>query len=110
MLAFQSVEQRQQMLAEHTKVKGEVTIDRDALEQACEQIRAEGFWQKDSQQSFGVTDVAFPILAPSGQAIAVLTCPYLRRIDDYVAPTLDAATTLLRDTVQALSMFHEQAA
>src|ERR1700744_220636 len=34
MLAFQSIEQRQQMLAEHTKVKGEVTIDRDALEAA----------------------------------------------------------------------------
>ena len=31
MLAFQSIEQREQMLAEHTKVKGEVTIDRDAL-------------------------------------------------------------------------------
>ncbi|MBC8748424.1 DNA-binding IclR family transcriptional regulator [Paraburkholderia sp. WC7.3g] len=110
MLAFQSVEQRQQMLAEHTKVKGEVTLDRDALEEACERIRAAGFWQKDSQQTFGVTDVTFPILAPSGQAIAVLTCPYLRRIDEYVAPTLEAATTLLRDTVQALSMFHEQAA
>ena len=32
MLAFQSAEQREHMLAEHTKVKGEVTIDRDALE------------------------------------------------------------------------------
>jgi hypothetical protein len=40
----------------------------------------------------------------------VLTCPYLRRIDEYVAPTLEAATALLRETVQALSMFREQAA
>jgi DNA-binding IclR family transcriptional regulator len=73
MLAFQSNEQREQMLAEHTKVKGEVTIDRDALEQACERIRAAGFSQKDSQQTFGVTDLTFPIQGPSGQAIAVLT-------------------------------------
>jgi DNA-binding IclR family transcriptional regulator len=109
MLAFQSVEQRDQMLAEHTKVKGEVTIDREALEQACERIRAAGFSQKDSQQTFGVTDVTFPIQGPSGQAIAVLTCPYLRRIDEYVAPTLEAATALLRETVQALSMFREEA-
>jgi DNA-binding IclR family transcriptional regulator len=110
MLAFQSVEQREQMLTEHTKVKGEVTVDRDALEQACERIRAAGFSQKDSQQTFGVTDVTFPIQGPSGQAIAVLTCPYLRRIDEYVAPTLEAATALLRETVQALSMFREAAA
>jgi DNA-binding IclR family transcriptional regulator len=107
MLAFQNNEQREQMLAEHTKVKGEVTIDRDALEQACTRIRAAGFSQKDSQQTFGVTDLTFPIQGPSGQAIAVLTCPYLKRIDEYVAPTLEAATALLRETVQALSMFRE---
>ncbi|MFL9866716.1 IclR family transcriptional regulator [Paraburkholderia fungorum] len=109
MLAFQSSEQREQMLAEHTKVKGEVTIDRDALEQSCERIRAAGFSQKDSQQTFGVTDVTFPIQGPAGQAIAALTCPYLRRIDEYVAPTLETATGLLRETVQALSMFREEA-
>jgi DNA-binding IclR family transcriptional regulator len=70
MLAFQTPEQRAHMLAEHTKVKGEVTIDRDALEQTCEQIRTAGFSQKDSQQIFGVTDLTFPLLGPSGQAIA----------------------------------------
>jgi DNA-binding IclR family transcriptional regulator len=109
MLAFQSAEQRAHMLAEHTKVKGEVTIDRDALEQTCEQVRAAGHLQKDSQQIFGVTDVTFPILGPSGQAIAAMTSPYLRRIDEYIAPTLEAATGLLRKTVEALSMFREGA-
>ncbi|OLL27952.1 IclR family transcriptional regulator [Burkholderia sp. SRS-W-2-2016] len=104
MLAFQSVEQRRQMFAEHTRVKGEVTIDSDALEDACEQIRATGFSRKDSQQTFGVTDLTFPLLGPAGQAIAVLTCPYLRRIDEYVAPSVETVTELLRDTVQALSM------
>jgi DNA-binding IclR family transcriptional regulator len=107
MLAFQSADQRDHMLAEHTKVKGEVTIDREALEDTCERIRTAGFSQKDSQQIFGVTDLTFPILGPSGQAIAAMTCPYLRRIDEYVAPTLDAATALLKETVEALSMFRE---
>ncbi|MGA7776539.1 MAG: IclR family transcriptional regulator [Paraburkholderia sp.] len=107
MLAFQSADQRDHMLAEHTKVKGEVTIDREALENTCERIRTAGFSQKDSQQIFGVTDLTFPILGPSGQAIAAMTCPYLRRIDEYVAPTLDAATALLKETVEALSMFRE---
>jgi hypothetical protein len=33
----------------------------------------------------------------------------LRRIDEYVAPTLDAVTAQLRETVEALSMFREEA-
>jgi DNA-binding IclR family transcriptional regulator len=108
MLAFQTPERREAMLAEHTTVKGEVTIDRDALESACATVRAQGFSKKDSQQIFGVTDLTFPLLGPAGQAIAALTCPYLRRIDEYVAPTLEATTTLLRETVEALSMYREK--
>lgn len=108
LLAWQTPEQRAHMLAEHTKVKGEVAIDHAALAAACEQVREAGFSRKDSQQTFGVTDVTFPVLGPSGQAIAALTCPFLKRIDDYVAPTLDDATHMLRATVQALSMFREE--
>jgi DNA-binding IclR family transcriptional regulator len=106
-LAYQSPEQRVRMLAEHTEVKGEVAIDHAALEAVCEQIREAGFSRKDSQQIFGVTDVTFPVLGPSGQAIAALTCPFLKRIDEYVAPSLDQATQMLREIVQALSMFRE---
>ncbi len=104
-LAYQNREQRALMLAEHTKVKGEVAIDHAALESACAQIQAAGFSRKDSQQIFGVTDVTFPVLGPSGQAIAALTCPFLKRIDDYVAPSLEQATQMLGQIVQALSMF-----
>jgi DNA-binding IclR family transcriptional regulator len=104
MLAFQTYEQREHMLAEHTKVKGEVTIDHDALEAACAAIRSAGFSQKDSQQIFGVTDLTFPLLTASGQAIAALTCPFLKRIDEYVAPSLDEVTGMLREVVAALSM------
>ncbi|CAM2165032.1 IclR family transcriptional regulator [Paraburkholderia sacchari] len=106
-LAYQSAEQRAHMLAEHTKVKGEVAIDHAALEAVCEQIRGAGFSRKDSQQIFGVTDVTFPVLGPSGQAIAALTCPFLKRIDEYVAPSLDEATRMLGETVRTLSMFRE---
>ncbi|WP_343675558.1 IclR family transcriptional regulator [Paraburkholderia heleia] len=110
LLAWQTPEQRAHMLAEHTKVKGEVAIDHAALEAACEQVREAGFSRKDSQQIFGVTDVTFPVLGPSGQAIAALTCPFLKRIDDYVAPSLDEATHMLRATVQTLSMVREDGA
>jgi DNA-binding IclR family transcriptional regulator len=106
-LAYQMPEQRAHMLAEHTKVKGEVTIDHDALSAACARIRKAGFSRKESQQIFGVTDVTFPVLGPSGQAIAALTCPFLKRIDEYVAPSLDDATERLRRTVAELSVFRD---
>lgn len=108
LLAWQTPEQRAHMLAEHTKVKGEVTIDHAALEAACERVRKTGFSRTDSQQIFGVTDVTFPVLGPSGQAIAALTCPFLKRIDEYVAPSLDEATHMLREIVQELSMLREE--
>jgi DNA-binding IclR family transcriptional regulator len=107
MLAFQSEEQREHMLAEHTKVKGEITLDHAVLEDAYLQIRRDGYSKKDSAQSFGVTDITFPLLGPSGQAIAAITCPYMRRIDEYVAPSLDDVTTLLGESANALSMIRD---
>lgn len=106
-LAYQTREHRAHMLAEHTKVKGEVAIDHDALDAACARIRNAGFSRTESQQIFGVTDVTLPVLGPSGEAIAVLTCPFLKRIDEYVAPSLDYATDRLRSTVAELSVFRE---
>jgi DNA-binding IclR family transcriptional regulator len=110
LLAFQTGEQRSHMLAEHTRVKGEITLDPAALDHSYRQIRHDGFLRKESQQTFGVMDVAYPLLGPSGQAIAALTCPYLRRIDEYVAPSIDDVTAMLREAAAALSMFREAAA
>ena len=107
LLAFQSAEQREHMLAEHTKVKGEIALDRDVLEAAYQEIRQDGFSRKDSQQTVGVTDITFPLLGPSGEAIAALTCPYMRRIDEYVAPSIDAVTELLKESAAGLSMFRD---
>jgi DNA-binding IclR family transcriptional regulator len=107
LLAFQTFGQRAHMLAEHTRVKGEIDLDPAALEPEYLEIRRQGFVRKESQQTFGVMDVAYPLLGPSGQAIAALTCPYLRRIDDYVAPSLDDVTAMLRESAAALSMYLE---
>lgn len=104
-LAFQTPEQRAHMLAEHTKVKGEAAFDLGELERQSDALRAIGHIQQESRQTFGVTDVTYPILGPSGQAIAALTCPYMRRIDAYVAPSVDAISEMLHDTAKSLSMF-----
>ncbi|BAN26081.1 IclR family transcriptional regulator [Caballeronia insecticola] len=106
-LAFETDERREHMLAEHTKVKGEITLDRAVLDADCQQIREAGYSKRESQQTFGVTDVTFPLLGPSGQAIAALTCPYMRRIDEYVAPSIDDVIAQLKDAAASLSMIHD---
>lgn len=106
MLAFQSDGERARMLAEHTKVKGEIALDEHALQSTLATIRVHGHLRKDSAQTFGVTDVTFPILGPAGHAIASLTTPYMRRIDEYVAPSLDRVTTMLEAAAAKLCM-HE---
>ncbi len=106
MLAFQSESERERMLAEHTKVKGEIALGDGALASTFAPIRERGHLRKDSAQTFGVTDVTFPILGPSGHAIAALTTPFMRRIDEYVAPSLDDVAAMLGLAAQKLSM-HE---
>ncbi|KVK74418.1 IclR family transcriptional regulator [Burkholderia sp. MSMB1498] len=110
MLAFQTPEQRAQMLAEHTKVEGETALDMGEFDALLREIRATGRLLQGSRQAFGVTDIAYPVLGPSGHAIATLTCPYIRRIDAYVAPPIDDVAAQLRATARHLSMWKETAA
>ncbi|EMD9436659.1 IclR family transcriptional regulator [Burkholderia cepacia] len=104
MLSFQGAEQRAHMLAEHRKVKGEAPLNEQELAYACQSIRQAGYLRQDSRQAYGVTDLTVPILGPSGHAIAVLTCPYMRRIDAHMAPSVDAVVDGLRETAAHLSM------
>jgi hypothetical protein len=45
-----------------------------------------------------------PVLGPYGDALAVLTCPYLRRIDRHVGPDLKHCCELLQREVRELSI------
>ncbi|MGU7770055.1 IclR family transcriptional regulator [Burkholderia sp. MR1-5-21] len=104
MLAFQAADQRAHMLSEHRKVKGEAPLNEHELAQACHAIRETRFLRQESRQAFGVTDLSAPILGPSGHAIAVLTCPYMRRIDAHEAPSADVVVERLQRTAAMLSM------
>lgn len=105
LLAFQTPEGRAGMLAEHEPLEGETRRPAArALEATLAQLRAQGHWQSDSRQTFGVTDISLPVLGPDGAALAALTCPYVRRIDRHPAPDLDATRALLARAAQALSL------
>jgi DNA-binding IclR family transcriptional regulator len=97
------------MRGEHTAVDGEVPITEAKLQATLENIRKLGYLERDSQQSFGVVDISFPILGPGNVALAALTCPYIRRIDTHIGPDLQTARELLGQAARALSLTHSAA-
>jgi DNA-binding IclR family transcriptional regulator len=106
LLAYADAGTHQRMLAEHTPVDGEVPISQEQLSGILADIRRQGFVERDSAQSFGVVDISFPVLGPDNAALAVLTCPYIRRIDRHVGPDLADVRELLRAASKTLSLNH----
>jgi DNA-binding IclR family transcriptional regulator len=104
LLAFQSDQRRAEMLAEHVVSESEATLTKEELQRALARVGELGYWQGDSQQAFGVTDISMPILGPQGHALAVLTCPFIRRIDRRMGVDLDRARDLLKAAVDDLSL------
>jgi DNA-binding IclR family transcriptional regulator len=104
LLAFQTPERRAEMLGEHVVLEGEVALAETELARLLARVRRQGYWQGESQQCWGVTDISLPILGPQGEAIAVLTCPFIRRIDRHVGATVDEARELLRQAAAGLSL------
>lgn len=104
LLAFCDQGSYQRMRAEHTPVDGEVPISEEALAAALTEVRAHGYLERDSAQSFGVADISYPILGPDNSALATLTCPYIRRIDRHIGPELERVRGYLHQAAQALSL------
>jgi DNA-binding IclR family transcriptional regulator len=89
LLAFQSPERRDETLAIWG---GTGKAERlAALAEPLAAIRAQGYRSGPSLQLAGVRDISVPVFGPPGDAVAVLTCPYLQRVD---ATTADEAATL----------------
>jgi DNA-binding IclR family transcriptional regulator len=102
-MAFQKPEQQKQMLLEHQLVKGEEPVEPEEYQHILAKIRSAGFAREPSQTTVGVVNLSFPILDPSGNAIACLTCPFLQRIDDYEAPSLDQTTEMFEIAATEIS-------
>lgn len=104
LLAFSTPASFFRMCAEHQPVDGEVPTTPQALADVMGAIRQQGFLERDSAQSYGVTDISFPILGPDNVALATLTCPYIRRIDRHVGPQLAQVREYLQEAAAALSL------
>lgn len=102
LLAFQGPERRHETVAtwgnpEHARYLSD-------LEPALGEIRAQGYRIGDSLQLLGVQDISVPVLGPTGEALAVLTCPYLQRIDRKNPAPIETALAKLREVGEALSI------
>ena len=95
MLAFQSDERRARMLAAH----GTATLPGPVAQAIAEALRR-GHILRDSAQTVGVTDLAFPIIGRTGDAVAALSIPFIGRLDPPGAP----------DTAQCLHILAQGAA
>ena len=103
LLAFQTRQERQFMLAEHEEVAGEGPAPAD-LEDRLAEIRANGCEIMPSRQTRGVVNISAPVLAPDGSALAAVTCPYVERIDDATAPDAGAVAAMIGRVARELSL------
>ncbi len=104
LLAFQSAQERQFMLAEHEAAAGEAPAP-DDLDQRLAEIRARGFEMMPSRQTRGVFNLSAPVLGPDGSAYAAVTCPYIERIEDGSSPTPEAVARMIVAVGRELSLF-----
>ncbi len=79
LLAFQDPERRSETLSVWGG-NGRLVLTAE-LERTLEAIRAGGHRVGDSLQLAGVRDISVPVIGPAGDAIAVVTCPFLQRVD-----------------------------
>ncbi|MDO5647243.1 IclR family transcriptional regulator [Paracoccus sp. (in: a-proteobacteria)] len=76
----------------------------DPIAPALEQVRAAGCQVIPSNQAVGVTDLSVPVRGPNGDAVAVLTCPYIDHPGEQATSLRDAALHSLIDLGARLSM------
>ncbi len=101
--AFRSDEEIEELVARHRLAVGEPPFDRDAFRGHIERIRELGHERMASTTALGVTNIAFPILGPDGRAAAVLSCPYLERVDDLKVPSLDEVVAMHGELARELT-------
>src|SRR3984957_12442318 len=71
------------------------------LDDHLEKIRARGYERRASYEVAAVTNISFPILNVQGQAIAGLTVPYVKRLEDKIS--IAEVTKSLREASQQIS-------
>ena len=101
--AFRSDEEIEDLIQQHRPAVGEPALNRTEFDSHIRRIREVGYEKMPSATAIGVTNIAFPIFGPSGNAAAVLSCPYLERVDDLKVPNLDEIVEMYGDLAKELT-------
>ncbi len=78
-------------------------IAKKDLKGVLAKVRKQGFECMDSEITYGVKDIGFPVYDFDNQVVAALTCPFLQRIDGSNPVDLDEATKLIGASAKAIS-------
>ncbi|PWQ94883.1 IclR family transcriptional regulator domain-containing protein [Leucothrix arctica] len=100
LMAFLEDEHREELFAEAV-LAGYKAPAKKTFYKQCKDVKAQGHQVVDSKQLVGMKDISVPIRSPYGEGFAVLTCPYMQRLEDSseVDPqaTLDLLLTLANE-------------
>ncbi|MGJ7613101.1 MULTISPECIES: IclR family transcriptional regulator [unclassified Variovorax] len=86
LLAFRDEIDRARMLRAHIGVEGELDMDPGELFAILQEVRARGYSAMPSQQTRGITNIAYPVMGAADHVIASINVPYIERIDQKSAP------------------------
>lgn len=101
LLAYSTPEERELMTREHAMVPDEI-IPAD-IEDILRTVRARGYEMMTSQQIEGVMNLSVPLLGPNDDVLAVLTSPYIKRLDADHAPDSAAVVAMLLEASREIS-------
>ncbi|WP_112312592.1 IclR family transcriptional regulator [Pseudogemmobacter bohemicus] len=107
-LAFASPEEKALMYEEHEPMPYEVPPP--GLDERLREVRRQGYEAMESQQTPAVANLSVPILGANGAVLAVLTCPFVRRLENPNAPDRESVLRLLLEIGRELSGQGEPAA
>lgn len=102
LLAFAAPAQRARILDRAEAAQGQA-IDRVALAEELERVRAQGHGLRESPITRGVTDLSAPIFGFGGDCMAALTIPFLETIDGSQTCSIPQARQILIETTARIS-------
>ena len=85
---------------------GEPKLIRSEFDAHIKRIKRVGFEHMPSATAVGVTNIAFPIFNPAGIAFAVLSCPFVERLDDVEVPSQDTTIKIFSHLAKELTTFY----
>lgn len=106
LVAFRDEAETENLLQRHHLAQGQPPLDREAFLAHVARVREWGYEQEPSATAVGVTNLSYPIQNSQGNAVAVLNCPFLERIDDLEVPDIEETHSLYQSLVRELTEFY----